>query len=315
MSGPGGSIDKVAYDVRPCKQTERMMMIHLLQHLAETGFKISEYQYTGFGSLFFMDFIMLRRMLGIYDMLNVEIREDYESRVDFNNPYSDIRVHIGDVGEVIPLLNRDKKHLLWLDYDDVLQEYMVSHIVDALTILPPGSIMVLTIDVEFDSLDNANNKTWFDHLTDQVSDYVPAGLSSSDCGASELATTIISIVRNIITRTMSFRQEVNFEPLFNFVYADGHTMLTIGGLVAGREDKRLLRACEWDRFPFSRRDFKQAPFTIKVPNLTRRERLYLDSHMPRVDDWTPKAFELKEEDIIAYSEIFKYCPLYGELLL
>jgi len=314
MRGPGRSIDKVAYDLRPCKQTERMMIIHLLQNMAETGFKISEYQYTGFGSLFFIDFVLLRKMLGIYDMASAEIRQDFESRVRFNSPYSDIRIHMGDVGHLIPKLSLDKKHLLWLDYDDVIQEYMVSHIVDALT-LPPGSIIVVTIDIDFDSLENSSNKAWFEHLTAEVEDYVAPGFSPNDCGSLELAETTISILVNVITRAMSGREEVSFEPLFSVTYADGHEMLTIGGIIAGRDDKRMLRACDWNRFPFSRRDFRQSPYTIKVPNLTRRERLYLDSHMPRVGDWMPKPFQLREEDLMAYCQVFKYVPLYGELLL
>jgi len=258
---------------------------------------------------------MLRKMLGIYDMLNVEIREDYESRVHFNNPYSDIRVKIGDIGKVIPELNADKKHLLWLDYDDVLQEYMAGHITDALTILPPGSIIVLTVDIEFNALDNASNKTWFQHLEHEVSAYLPPGLSPFDCGSSELHTTTISILRNIITRVLSHRSGVDFRLLFNFIYADGHKMLTIGGIIAGREDKRILRSCDWNRFPFSRQNFDQMPFVIRVPTLTRRERFYLDSHMPRVENWSPECFQLQEAELAAYNEIFKYCPLYGELLL
>ncbi|HPL64402.1 MAG TPA: hypothetical protein PK587_11600 [Syntrophales bacterium] len=214
---------------------------------------------------------------------------------------------------MIPTLNPDKKHLLWLDYDDILQDYMVSHMVDALTILSPGSIIVLTIDVDSKSLDD--NKAWFNHLTDEVSDYLPSGLSSQDCGSKELTTTILAVLHNMITHTMSSRAELDFKLLFNFLYADGHTMLTIGGVLAGREDRRILRSCEWDRFPFCRRNFDQAPFTIKVPNFTRRERFYLDSHMPRIADWIPKAFQIEEEDLSAYSKIFGYCPLYGELLL
>lgn len=315
MNGPGRSIDKVSYDLRPCKQTERMMMIHLLQNMAETGFRISEYQYTGFGSLFFIDFILLRKMLGIYDMVSAEIRLDFESRVYFNSPYSDIKIHMGDVGDLIPQMSLDKRHLLWLDYDDVIQEYMVSHIVDALAVLPSGSIIVITMDIDFDSLENASNKTWYEHLTGEVEDYISPMFSPNDCGSLELTKTIISVVQNIITRAMSWRDELKFELLFNFVYADGHKMLTIGGIIAGREDKRLLRACDWDRFSFSRRDFKQPPYTIEVPNLTRRERLYLDSHMPRQGDWMPKVFHLKEKDLLAYSQVFRYVPLYGELLL
>ena len=57
------------------------------------------------------------------------------------------------------------------------------------------------------------------------------------------------------------------------------------------------------------------PFRIKVPVLTRKERLYIDSHMPSEPDWVPNDFEIEPEAILDYREVYRYCPLYAELLL
>jgi len=58
MSAATESYLKVAYDLRPAKQIERRMFIDGLQRLALAGFDIGDYQYTGFGSIFFVDFIL-----------------------------------------------------------------------------------------------------------------------------------------------------------------------------------------------------------------------------------------------------------------
>ena len=54
---------------------------------------------------------------------------------------------------------------------------------------------------------------------------------------------------------------------------------------------------------------------IRVPKLTRKERLYLDGAMPCADGWLPEEFELSQEDVAAYREIYRFCPAYAELLL
>ena len=46
---------KVQYELRSAKQVERRMLIDALQTLSASGFDISQYQYTGFGSVYFVD--------------------------------------------------------------------------------------------------------------------------------------------------------------------------------------------------------------------------------------------------------------------
>jgi hypothetical protein len=41
----------------------------------------------------------------------------------------------------------------------------------------------------------------------------------------------------------------------------------------------------------------------------------MDSAMPCASGWTPADFELDDEDVAAYNEIYRYFPAYAELLL
>ena len=74
---------------------------------------------------------------------------------------------------------------------------------------------------------------------------------------------------------------------------------------------------DWEELPFVRRQLYIEPFRIEVPVLTRKERLYIDSCMPCEPDWVPDPndFEIEAEAIAAYRQVYRYCPLYAELLL
>src|ERR1035438_6857446 len=129
MNGPTESYLKVAYDLRPAKQIERRMFIDALQLLAGAGLDIGDYQYTGFGSIFFVDFVLFHKLLGMKRLLSVEFSPNIEKRVKFNRPFKEIEILMKSITDVIPTLSPDRKHLLWLDYDDVLKREHVADLV------------------------------------------------------------------------------------------------------------------------------------------------------------------------------------------
>ena len=100
-----------------------------------------------------------------------------------------------------------------------------------------------------------------------------------------------------------------------FQYQDGHTMITVGGMIGSNADNRRLSATRLVDRVYYRADFSSDPYVIRVPRLTRKERLYLDSHMPCEDDWLPSDFELSADDVRAYREVYRFLPSYGELLM
>src|SRR5262249_15482578 len=104
-------------------------------------------------------------------------------------------------------------------------------------------------------------------------------------------------------------------PMFNFIYRDGHQMLTMGGMVGTQVERRRLRGSGLVDECYFRKSFDDDPCVIKVPRLTRKERHYLDQFMPCKDSWSPREFELAQENVLAYRDIYRYCPTYAELML
>src|SRR5689334_16559424 len=100
MIVPTESYLKVAYDLRPAKQVERRMLLDCLQRLARVGFDLPDYQYTGFGSIHFVDFVMLHKLLGMRNLLSVEYSAAIEKRVEFNKPFGLINIEMKSISDV-----------------------------------------------------------------------------------------------------------------------------------------------------------------------------------------------------------------------
>jgi hypothetical protein len=312
MSEPTQSYLKVPYDLRTAKQVERRMMFDALQILSRANFDIGEYQYTGFGSIFFVDFALFHRYLGVTKLLNVEYDTRIEKRVRFNKPFDLIDVEIKSAAEVIPTLNRDRRHILWLDYDDRLKAGMLSDVASALDQLSVGSLFLVTIDVE-PPVRPGSPEEWEAYFRQEAGLYVPFDWTTDNFGREKLPDVVRLLLKTAIESALAYRDDVQFLPLFSFLYADGHLMYTVGGMIGGNREARQLRQADFKSAPYIRRSLDDAPFSIKVPNLTRKERLYLDSYMPAAAGWQPEDFELDQHEVDAYRQIYRFVPTYVEV--
>src|ERR1039458_7349749 len=89
---PTQSYRKVQYELRSAKQVERRMLIDARQTLGAAGFNIPEFQYTGFGSIYFVDFVLFHKYLGIKKMWSVEHDLTIKKRIRFNRPFSFVKI-------------------------------------------------------------------------------------------------------------------------------------------------------------------------------------------------------------------------------
>jgi len=320
MTQPPKSYENVQYEFRPAKQVERRMLLHTFQCLMGVGFPISDYKYTGLGSIYFVDFIIFHRYLGIKKFLSVEVSQDIAKRVDFNTPFACVDVVIGDIAEHIPRLSPDMKHILWLDFDHILTEEVLTAVYLASVQLSPGSILLVTVDVEppgrpQDGLTKWNPRWWKNYFVREARQYIWANATPKDFGLDSLPKANARLIEAAISRGMVARTDLSFYPMFNFVYADGHRMLSLGGMIGTQADGRNLRALNRETLYFLRASLTTAPYEIVVPKVTRKERLYLDRNMPCRDKWTPPHFELSWDKVACYRSIYKYYPAYTEMFL
>src|SRR5258708_32708454 len=90
--------------------------------LAMRSLQITNAVYIGFGSVWFSDFTMAHRLLGIRDMVSIERDEVVFKRAQFNRPYRTLEVMKGDSYSAIAhLLTQPslacRPCIVWLHYD------------------------------------------------------------------------------------------------------------------------------------------------------------------------------------------------------
>ena len=140
-------------------------------------------------------------------------------------------------------------------------------------------------------------------------------LRVEDFVVSNLPSANIKILLRAIDEGLVGHQNIEYIPIFSFLYSDSHNMVTIGGIIGSNGEKRRLAKINRDGAVYLRTRKNEKPYIIKVPILTRKERLRLDPEMPCTRGWQPSEFTLPPEQLQAYSEIYRFLPAYAELLI
>lgn len=315
-----GSYSRVNYLLRPSKQVERKLIVEAMQRLAGRGYEISKYRYVGLGSVYYADIMLFHKYLLIDDILCVE-RDGIEQRMEFNKPYDFVELHIGPVSEVLPSLDRARPHLLWLDYDEPLGENELSDLSSALTVLAPGSVFLVTVTAQLMEVEraatveemNARKEKLVGYFGEFLGRLIPDGIKPEMLGRKKLPALFAQALRNQTLEQLGLRTDVQLEFLqvFNYLYSDGTSMLTFGGLIDSPERIQRLRNSGFLDGVYAAAD--PTPMLISVPPLTVREKHWLDQHLGAGEAEAP--FELEAEAQHNYRRFHRYYPSYYETLL
>lgn len=316
-----GSFERINYSIRPNKSAERKIIMESFRDFSG-AFNLPDYKYIGFGSLWFVDFVLLHRFVGIIDMHSIEGELTRERRVNFNKPLGCINVHMGHSSDVIPkILDADKRTLLWLDYDGVLEDALsggdVEYVIGS---APSGSILLVTVNA--DSYQIKNKKfndgeiSEADYLVNFCEDYLPADYAEK-LSRNKFPVLVGQVLLNLMRGTaLDSRTDVRFYPVWNICYTDGVKMVTAGGILLNDRDFETFQGLHIsEKNPFVSLDEKQK--NLDLPILTLKEKMHLDSKLPstnglRINDLE---FELTQKDIDTYGALYKFFPLYGEMAL
>ena len=276
----------------------------------------------------FVDFALLHQRLGITDMLSIECRDDMIARIRFNIPYLCIKMKWGTSHDVLPTLSWRKKTVIWLDYDSPLDTKILDDIRLATSSLVSGSMIVVTVEArpkEVDGDVNIAHERLQALIRNVGEDRLPVvkdgggtvrSLKGSDLAEWGLARASRQIIDAEIARTLKDRNapldaqsRVSYEQLFNFHYADGARMLTVGGIIVHARDALRIPESTFDMLEFVRRGHD--PYLIEAPVLTTRELTYLDSHLTaqgfRRAGWLPQA------ECEKYKKVYRYHPTFAEV--
>jgi hypothetical protein len=323
-----GSASKVDFRLRPAKAIERKMIAEALQRLAGLADFKDDYQYVGMGSVYFSDFILFHKVLGIgtrdRTMWSIERNSGVQERFELNRPFQCVELVKGDTSDTLPTIDLSVKTLLWLDYDGPLDRHMLSDIALFAGDAADGSVLLVTVNAHKasasereENLDQGGRASLVSILEKRLGrDRIPRGLNDRDLAGEGLSETYRMMILNEVNHALRDRNAagaspVDFHQLFNFRYADDAQMLTIGGMLVTKElQSQLIR-----RGLETLRQYRpgEKPLAIHVPKLTPAEIKFLNAQLPRPRYARFSLRGIPGERAKQYEEIYRYFPNYFEI--
>ncbi len=319
-----GSYSKINYRLRPAKAVERKMICDSLRCLSPFGELIS-YRYVGFGSTYFSDFILFHKSLHIEDMISIEKDQHAKDRFEYNKPFGCIEIKYGASYEVLPTIEWNKKSIVWLDYDSPLEKTILDDIDTLINKLVSGSVLIVTVSAEPERPPEEGltreqiDKFREDKLQERLpKEKIPINVKPIDLTGKKLGNLYKRIINNQIEQSVSSvnsacsaDEKLDYKQIFNFRYADGSRMLTIGWLLYEQSYCNLVEQCKFSK-NFNATELDE-PYEINVPNLTLKEIQYLDSQMPTDDCNAVQRICIPLKDVKCYAEVYKYFPSFVEM--
>jgi len=294
------------------------MLCDIFRQLRPFG-RVEDYVYVGFGSVWFEDFSLFHKVLGIKEMISIEHAVASQLRIDENKPFR-IRVDYRSSKVALPDLDWSRRQFIWLDYDDPLHPDMLNDANQVALSANSGTVLTLSVQcVRSPSIDEAaknedkTNATAAERFVQTFGQSkVPPGVGDDDLRGwpyGDLCRKIIygEIESALATRNSSQQDtEMLFSPICDFEYMDGAKMTTITGVFYEKSDKEKFEECK-----FSSLDFigdQGAPTRIHVPKLTVREFKRLESQLPLGVGQQLVLGTIPEKEAELFHRYYRYLP-------
>jgi hypothetical protein len=323
MSPHVPSYDTVNYGVRTSKQLERRIFLEVLHRLGRVGLFVSDYNYIGLGSVFYIDFMLFHRYLYIDRMECVE-NTDIPNRMSYNQPFPPpyLNVRMCDVSDMLQNLSRDQKYLVWLDYDTPLDAGKLEDIDGVISNVGIGSVLIVTVDAKTrlpkvkygEKVSRADLESRYcAQLEKSIGKFVAGGVQPTHIYSQAHPRLSAEAVLSRIARSMASRPSLKFVQLFNYEYSDGATMLTVGGVVGEPNLRDRLQAEGVMKLPYINET--SVPISITVPPITAREKSWVEQHVGIEVDKKDWPFELKTEYMDSCKRFYRHYPDFHDVLL
>lgn len=316
------SFDKIDYALRPAKHTERRMLSEIFRRLWPFQL-VADYVYAGFGAIAFSDFILFHRTLGVRDMVSIERNMDGIERVKENAPFN-IAIDSRTSTEALPDLNWEKRHILWLDYDEALNPDMLMDASIVASNAPSGTVLAISYNChcakelseakqageDVEAIDLFKDRFGRDRVPDTTYEDDlqgwPFGTLSRKLTAVEIQAALS--VRNIHAEPDEI---ISFHTICEIEYRDGARMTTLVGIFVAEKESDKLFACEFDSLDFLRPH--QEPVRITVPLLTVKEIRKLESQLPLLNGAVLEHGQVPIADAQRFAEFYRYLPNFAVL--
>lgn len=312
------SFDAVNYSLRPSKSIQRSLVFDDVRRLQSIeAFVQNPLVYVGFGSIWFVDFLIAHRSLGAADLISVESDAIGFRRAEFNKPFSCVTVLDGHSGIVLPDLYsrpelQQRPWMMWLDYDYEFDESVREDVQLAVERLPADSVFLVTVNAT-PSKYGQRPRDREERLRTLFGDAVPATVTRSQLDREGFSELLKTCVMDYMTSVVFERSRPGgFHKAFSIAYKDQAPMITVGGILPSESSsgdvKTLITSTNWKSLPVG---------PVAAPHLTAKEAASLQSQLPHGLD-RPKVqglgFDLDEDQIEAFKQYYLFYPNYAQVL-
>jgi hypothetical protein len=277
----------------------------------------------GFGSVWFTDFALFHRALGIKDMVSIEQEESAQARFEENKPFR-IPIDFRSSRDALPDLDWNKKQFVWLDYDDPLSPDILLDMRIVARRATSGTALAISVQcVRAPQVDQADQDKTADAPTalarfvDEFGrDRVPTTTTPKQLYGWQYGALSRSLVAQEIEAELASRNsngaapEMFFQPVCEIEYEDGARMTTLVGVFFSADDAGRFEACHFDGLEFRKTD---KPVRIAVPKLTVREFKRLESQLPLVPGTELDLGSIPEGEANRFVDMYRYLPNFAVL--
>lgn len=291
------------YRLRPHKAVDRRLFIELLAR-CERWKTLEKHAYVSMASYTMEDQKLIHRLLGIQRLLAFDFDQEIVRRQHFNRPIGDAKcIHstandlTADIDSALVNagITDHAGYVVWLDYtnpNDIGEQLREFEQLAAQ--FAPSDIVRVTVNAHYDwwagRLNPAQPRTVeqrqqraFTKLQTSIGDFLPHDLTSADLSEEGLAKTLARAFGMVADRAVPAHGGRTLVPLSIVRYADGMQMLSMTAMVCATEEIDGMREkLGMNTWPFHSMDWTDVKF-LAVPDLTVRERLYLEQHIEEDD--------------------------------
>lgn len=317
------SFKRIDYSLRPAKHAERRMLCDVFRRLKPFG-RVEEYVYVGFGSIWFSDFTLIHRSLGVKDMISIEQVETAEARIEDNKPFR-IPVDYRKSTDALPDLDWSRKQFLWLDYDDPISMDILMDLRTVVRRACSGTVLSISVQcskapqyADADQDKTVGAPTAIDRFIsafgrERVLPEVNAKyLIGWPFGELSRGMLLQEIEAELAIRNSSQKEvEMCSRLICEIEYEDGAKMATIAVIFYCPEDASLVAQCHFEGLDFLQNPL--APVRITVPKLTGREFKKLESQLPLKQGDQLDFGTIPVADANHFVKIYRYLPNFAVL--
>jgi hypothetical protein len=336
------SFERFDYLLRTNKHIERKLVFDVL-HAASRKIRFTSHWYLGFGSMWFGDFRLAHRLLGIDKLVSME-HGDYAPRAKFNRPFASVEVEAGESGAIMARLGDEawsRPVVAWLDYDGHLNSDIVRDLDLLLGRAQPNSAIVVTVNgargtyrvrrpggatVRADTsvgvveafLGSGSVPTKYEPQQNAAGAYGDVAEAQfpqflTEALAAFMAHRVVASAREVDGSRLTF------VPLYRLHHRDGADMVTVGGALATAEGAAVWRECLCSHPILAEPGGVATYSSLDLIPITVKEKIALDECLPDPGDGSnflaaarAAGLEIHDDEIAKYRKFYRHFPVFVE---